>query len=177
MGDSISAEAACNRRTLVQKREISLEQCHQFADDGYLWAIIDACDIPATAKKLSSLSPDRARALLQPDYWAVAPYLVYLDSETLCWLCKDLWTIPWGIFVMSKKQVDELFAHFVALLVRRLPDGKDWFFRYYDPRVLPPFLETCNTEELKAFYGPVRGYAVGNHTTGQCTAFVPMFGF
>ena len=29
------------------------------------------------------------------------------------------------------------------------------FFFYYDPRVLTPFLGTCDREELEEFYGPV----------------------
>jgi hypothetical protein len=173
----MQADPSSSRRPpLSQKREISFEQCQELAAEGYLWAIIDACDVLAVAEKLRSLGQDKARSLLNDDYWAVTPYLVSLDSEMLLWLQKHLWATPWGIFVMAKRPIDELFAHFVKLLVSRLPDGEDWFFRYYDPRVLARFLDTCNAQELKAFYGPVRGYAIGNRDTGQCTAFIPRFG-
>jgi hypothetical protein len=31
--------------------------------------------------------------------------------------------------------------------------GNPLLFRFYDPRVLPEFLKTCNAAELKTFFG------------------------
>lgn len=37
----------------------------------------------------------------------------------------------------------------------RLPEGREVYFRYYDPRVLRLFLPTCTPEEINTFFGPV----------------------
>ena len=38
--------------------------------------------------------------------------------------------------------------------------GQEYFFRYYDPRVLRAFLSVCRAEEINAFFGPVVCYLV-----------------
>jgi hypothetical protein len=46
-------------------------------------------------------------------------------------------------------------------------DEKPMYFFYYDPRVLVPFLGSCDGEELEEFYGPVMAYGVkvdGEHS-------------
>ena len=35
----------------------------------------------------------------------------------------------------------------------RGPGGADWLFRFYDPRLLPPFLAACSLEERSTWYG------------------------
>ena len=40
------------------------------------------------------------------------------------------------------------------------PEGEEWYFRYYDPRVLGTYLETCTAGELQNFFGPVEGFEV-----------------
>jgi len=39
-------------------------------------------------------------------------------------------------------------------------DGRELYFRFYDPRVLRIFLPTCNAEEAATFFGPVRQFLV-----------------
>jgi hypothetical protein len=46
------------------------------------------------------------------------------------------------------------------LLVVEGIDAKPMYFFFYDPRVLPPFIETCDEEELEELYGPVMAYGV-----------------
>ena len=43
------------------------------------------------------------------------------------------------------------------LLVTTEPD-KEFFFRFYDPRVLRIFLPTCDVKQLREFFGPVEKF-------------------
>lgn len=87
--------------------------------------------------------------------WAVAPYLARVDDEMFDWIATALWPEPWGIFVASSETFEELFSHLRRFLVVESPDGEPWYFRYYDPRVLPRFLDSATEPELDRFYGTV----------------------
>ena len=39
-------------------------------------------------------------------------------------------------------------------------DGRELYFRFYDPRVLRIFLPTCNAAETATFFGPVGQFLV-----------------
>ena len=41
--------------------------------------------------------------------------------------------------------------------------GQEYFFRYYDPRVLRKYLPTCTPEEVRSFFGPVRSFIAENN--------------
>jgi hypothetical protein len=49
----------------------------------------------------------------------------------------------------------------------QLPDGKQWFFRYYDPRVLKTYLLVCELWELQKLFGPIRAFAVSEGAAGK----------
>lgn len=149
---------------LIQTREISLEQLGKLVEAGYVYAILDACDEPLVPPKMQELGEDKALSLFksgaQESYWAVAPYLVKVDSGLLEWIAENLDGTPWGIFVFSKTDLPALHKHFRHFLIVHLHDGKQWFFRFYDPRILTTYLPSCNAAELKQFFGPVRGFGV-----------------
>lgn len=147
---------------LLKTQEIALEKLRQFAESGYLYAVIDSTDAPKVPPKMQELGEEKAVSLFkgtaQQDYWALAPYLAKVDVEMLRWLFENVWKEPWGIFALSKSSLEELRSHFRKFLVVQLPDGKPWFFRFYDPRILATFLGACNEAELREFFGTVRGY-------------------
>ncbi|MGB9103172.1 MAG: DUF4123 domain-containing protein [Terriglobales bacterium] len=146
-------------------QQTSLEQLRRFAEGGYLYAILDACDAPAVPEKARELGESAAVSLFkgsaQEDYSAVAPNLFKVSPETLDWIVATLWNQPWGVFVVSKADLESLRVHFRRFLLVQLPDGERWFFRYYDPRILKVYLSKCNERELHIFFGPVRAYALG----------------
>jgi hypothetical protein len=131
---SVSASAVTSVDDLV---------CKTGHPEGRLYALFDACGVPAIPEKIRDLK-ERAVSLYRgqaaEDYWAIAPYLVEVDDSLLEWITKTLVGVPWGILVVS------------------LPHGDEAYFRFYDPRVLPPFLEACNAKERAAFFGPVHSY-------------------
>ena len=148
----------------IQTRETTLDELAKLADGGYVYVILDACDAPAVPEKARSLGAERAGSLYngtsQEDYWAIAPYLCKADSGLLKWIEESLWAEPWGIIAISTADMASVRAHFRKFLIVQSPEGEHWYFRFYDPRVLPVFLESSNEAELKEFFGPVQAYAV-----------------
>jgi hypothetical protein len=92
----------------------------------------------------------------------VAPYLVCLGTDDLIfdWLWETGWGDSWGIFLWSLATPDSLRAHFRHHTKVRTDDGRFLLFRFYDPRVLQPFLETCDSAQLRDLFGPVSHYMV-----------------
>lgn len=147
----------------IQNRETTVDELARLADAGYVYVILDACDAPAVPEKARSLGQVLAGSLYngtaQEDYWAIAPYLCRADKWLLKWIQETLWHEPWGIVIVSTAEMAAVRAHFRKFLIVQSPEGEHWYFRFYDPRVLPVFLESCNDEELKNFFGPVQAYA------------------
>lgn len=148
----------------IQTRETTLDELAQLADGGYVYVILDACDAPAVPQMARNLGEERAISLYngtsQEDYWAIAPYLCKADSLLLKWIQESLWAEPWGIVAITTADMAAVRAHFRKFLIVKSPEGEHWYFRFYDPRVLPVFLGSSNDSELKEFFGPVQAYAV-----------------
>lgn len=148
----------------VEVKAGSIEKLEHLAQNGYLFAILDSTDAPLIPEKARELGETRAVSLFRgsamQEYWAVAPYLVTVDEAMLAWVRSSMAGEPWGVFVMARAALDDLYHHFRHFLMAQLPDGKMWYFRYYDPRILPAYLESCNAQEAEQFFGPVRAFAV-----------------
>jgi hypothetical protein len=150
---------------LLRTLPVSLKDLQQLAGEQRLYAVLDACDAPPILAKVGELGPSRAlclyRGRVSPEMLAVAPYLVRIDEELLQWLIATVWTEPWGIFVAAKLEPEAVRKHLRKFLVVKGPEGETMYFRYYDPRVLPAFLATCNQEELSSIFSNLQafGYA------------------
>lgn len=93
--------------------------------------------------------------------WFVAPYLARCErgSAFVSWLLEAGWGRSWGTFVATGGDSASLRQHFRKfVLVKRPGDEADFYFRFYDPRVLRVFLPTCSREEAAEFFGPVRAF-------------------
>lgn len=149
---------------LIRKRETSREELVKLSTDGTLFAILDACDEPEVPPKVDELGRDRSACLyrgeLDEEQKGVAPYLVKVDIALLDWIFPTFEDRPWGVFLVAKTDLRTLRQHLRELLVVEGIDEKPMYFFYYDPRVLPPFIESCDEEELEEFYGPVMAYGV-----------------
>lgn len=166
-----ASDVSSNSSAAIKEEPTSLDQLHRFASNGYLFALLDATDQILVPHKAKLLGPTKAVSLFTGTanewHWTVAPYLFQVDSELLDWIAKKLWKEPWGIFAMSKATMEELRLHFKKFLMVKLPDGKQWLFRYYDPRILKAYLPACEPWELQKFFGPIRAYAFTNLDSGQ----------
>ena len=155
---------------LLHSDAAPLSAVRQTARQLRLWAILDACDEPSVRPQVEALGDERAVSLYKGSaeerHADIAPYLVGVDDDMLDWILTTLWGDPWGIFVQSTASLDELRSHFRKFLVVRGPNGEEWYFRWYDPRVLEKYLPTCTDEELRAFFGPVTSYGVSDPSAG-----------
>jgi len=149
----------------------------QWAAAGNLWAILDATDAPSVLQTVAELGPARAislyRGRAEEDLEAIAPYVVHVDPGTFAWITETLWAEPWGIFAVATTTLEELRLHFRRFLMVESPQGEDWYFRFYDPRILPRFLEVSTPEERSTFYGPVRAFGVTDQASYGVRVLTP----
>lgn len=157
-GDSATRSSVSADEVDIETLRARIEQPGQ-----NVYAILDACDEPRVPVKVQSLN-ERAVSLyhLRADeqLWAIAPYLVSVDGELLDWIAAELFGTPWGIFLFSDTDLETLRKHFRRFLIVKGPDGRELYFRYYDPRVLPTFLTTCDQQEASEFFGPISAFVV-----------------
>lgn len=110
-----------------------------------------------------------------PHMGPVAPYLVsiayraqypYRRSDHL-----DVWAdrlgTNAGILLLTRADPKPLWRHLRAMFRVRDEAGEEFYFRYYDPRVLRVYLPTCNAEETRLFFGPVETFLVESETPGR----------
>jgi hypothetical protein len=90
----------------------------------------------------------------------VAPYLVRLEKDSLLLssLILEGWGNSWGVFLSCADDLQAVRRYLRHFLEVQLPDGKQVYFRFYDPRVLRVFLPTCTADETNQFFGPVKHY-------------------
>ncbi len=142
----------------------SVLEAREWAKTGQLYAILDACDTPSIPLKAETLGEQRAvslyRGSAEEELGAIAPYLVSVDPELFDWIAGTLWSKPWGIFARSDASFHDLRTHFRRFLLVKSPTGEEWYFRYYDPRILDRYLPTCTEDELGEFFGTVSSFAV-----------------
>lgn len=134
-----------------------------FRDDTYTYAVLDGASIVGLPQRLFELNPANFclyRGELSDEMIHVAPYLVHLrkGSPFSEWLLSECWGKHWGIFAQTQVSISTLRKHFRSLLTVNDEAGNPLLFRYYDPRVLLPFLLTCAMDELNTVFGPVRYY-------------------
>jgi pSer/pThr/pTyr-binding forkhead associated (FHA) protein len=103
----------------------------------------------------------------------VAPYLVALppDSPFLVRLIEEGWGKSWGIYLTCDRPFAEVRKHLRRFLVVRTEEGRELLFRYYDPRVLRPYLPTCTPDELARVFGPIGSFLVESADRGGLLRF------
>lgn len=84
-----------------------------------------------------------------------APYLVQFWDQSLA--LEDLLRYGWGksltIFFFSDGSFEDVRDHLRKFLTAKLSDGREVWFRFYDPRVLRDYLPTCAPSEVANFFG------------------------
>ncbi len=92
----------------------------------------------------------------------VAPYLVQLHARSplLEVLVREHWGESWGVFLWALTDLKTLRRHLRRSLMVQDAQGKDMYFRFYDPRVLRVFLPTCTPAELAEFFGPINAFLI-----------------
>jgi hypothetical protein len=141
------------------RTEYDLAEVEKLAASGRLFAVLDACDEPDIPPKVAELGPEAGVCLYggtaEEDYWAIAPYLVRVYPPLLEWISSHIAASPWGILAVSDASLAELRLHFKRLLFVAAPTGEQWYFRFYDPRVLQALAGTCSSEQAAELCGPI----------------------
>ncbi len=133
------------------------------ADFQPLYALLDAACEPSVLKVLFE-SKEQYQSLFEGPQGAqlahFAPYLVRLpeNSPLIGTLVQQGWGKNWGVYLASQEALEGLRRHFRQFLMVKLPDQKQVYFRFYDPRVLRLFLPTCTAQEISLIFGPVKYY-------------------
>jgi hypothetical protein len=142
-----------------------------------LYAVLDAAREPEVLKVLFE-SKEQYQSLYEGLPGAqlahFAPYLVKLPPESalLDTLVRLGWGKNWGVYLTCAQSLEEIRRHFRHFLMVRMPNGKQVYFRFYDPRVLRAFLPTCTPREINAFFGPIRSFAVEDENVSQLLRFL-----
>jgi hypothetical protein len=143
-----------------------------------LYAILDAARDPLVLAILMQLGPEYQSLYEGTEgekLSAVAPYLVRLpnDSPLLEVLARAGWGKSWGVFLTSDSPFADVRRHLRHFLMVKLPDGKQVYFRFYDPRVLRVYLPTCNAEETRTFFGPIKCFLTEGDKREVVLRFTP----
>ena len=126
-----------------------------------LHALLDAARMGAamhTAKEMTQAFSCLYKGQSAEQLVDVAPFLFRVsDQKPLAsWLLEQGWGQSWGVYLESAATPAEVYRHFRRFLLVRTEGGQELYFRFYDPRALRQFLPTCTTDQLTAFFGPVR---------------------
>jgi pSer/pThr/pTyr-binding forkhead associated (FHA) protein len=76
-----------------------------------------------------------------------------------------------GVLFESTTELNSVCAHLRNVFVATDEEGQEYFFRFYDPRVLRTFLPTCRKEELREFFGPIDRWIAESADGAAFTAF------
>ncbi|MCY2992011.1 MAG: DUF4123 domain-containing protein [Planctomycetota bacterium] len=131
----------------------------QLAPGESLYGIVDGAQDLELAYEAKCLYGQEIRSLFEGDMAPVvaevAPYLVPIDPASGY---LENWARRWGknvgILLTTFADPLKLFRHLREIFLVKDEEGQEYFFRYYDPRVLRTYLPTCTPEEVRAFLGP-----------------------
>lgn len=137
-----------------------------------VYAIVDGARDPHLRPMITSSGLPHAclfTGTLAPELAAAAPHLVELGRRSS--FTRDLLRLGWGksfgIFLAAPASLETLRRHFRRFLRVADERGQTLYFRYYDPRVLRPYLPTCDAGELATVFGPVTRYMVEDADPSQ----------
>lgn len=104
----------------------------------------------------------------------VAPYLMQyaVTSEFREFIGELMNNNNCGIFLESDRPFEDVYRHFRRFLYVKTEAGKQMYFRYYDPRILPTFLETCTIDQLDLFFGKVLCFEIYSKESGSKLYFL-----
>jgi hypothetical protein len=126
----------------------------------FSYALLDSARIDTeiiTAKELNPEFDSLYRGRSEESLSSVAPYIFTGKKETKFsnWYFEKGWGDSWGVLVYSTEEMKALVKHLRKFLMVNTADGKELYFRFYDPRVLRIFLPTCDKEQLEEIFDAV----------------------
>ena len=65
-----------------------------------------------------------------------------------------------GVLFEAPADLSDVLIHLRRIFIATDEEAQEYFFRFYDPRVIRTFLPTCHPNELKEFFGPITQWIV-----------------
>jgi hypothetical protein len=132
----------------------------QLAPGQLVFGIVDAAQCTDLAFEASIVHRKRTTTLFLPELESgladVAPYVVPIEEDDGY---LDNWARRWGtnagVLLSSSVDLEATRAHLRKVFVVQDDQDQEFFFRFYDPRVLRSFLPTCSGSQLAEFFGPL----------------------
>jgi len=127
------------------------------------YILLDAARMDGAIQEARNLNPDNT-CLYEGDsekfLAAVAPWLFAFEpgSDFARWVARKGKGLNWGILFSSEVEPVRLYKHLRRFLIIQTEQGRELYFRYYDPRVLRVFLPTCDGDQLREFFGPINAF-------------------
>jgi hypothetical protein len=138
-----------------------------------LHAAADAAVLAGLLEPMHALGRDRFACLLpghvDADLAHVAPYLIALHpgSPIVDWIdarCE----LPWGYVIESELALNVLQRHLRRFAETRGPRGEEWWFRFWDPRVLRCLPDILHPAQAEGFmHGIERIHLVDGGSTAS----------
>ena len=104
-----------------------------------------------------------------------APYMVRLEKDhpQTIEILKKGWGNSWGIFAITYPPATliNIRHNCKKIAMVQLPDDKRAYFRYYEPRVMRPYLPTCTVEEANKVFGHISEYIMEGEEPGTIHRF------
>ena len=150
---------------MIRVNRAGIDQLIGYAEAGTLFAVLDSCDaewVPQLVDGMEEHAVSLYRGEPEESLWAVAPYLVALDAAVVRWITTHVaqGDEGWGILIRADMPLGDLRRHLRRFLRVMAPGGEAMYFRFYDPRLLPTFLNGCTPAELAQFYGMIHEFIV-----------------
>jgi pSer/pThr/pTyr-binding forkhead associated (FHA) protein len=125
-----------------------------------LFAILDAAREPKVPEILRGSGAEYQSLYVDDAFAESAPYLVYLppSSTLLEKLVHEGWGRGWLVYLSCQLPIRDIREYFRQTLMIKMPDGREFFSRFYDPRFFRVFLRGCTRAEAERFFGPIKTY-------------------
>jgi hypothetical protein len=75
-------------------------------------------------------------------------------------LVSEGWVKGWGVYLTSPATPEEIRQYFRQSLMINTEDGREFFFRFYDPAFLRHTLRAPAGQDVLRFFGPVSSFLV-----------------
>lgn len=127
------------------------------------FALLDAARDPRVLSLLQG-SEEKYQSLYEgaqgEELAAFAPYLVQIPAESslLETMVQEGWGKSWGVYLTCGLPFEKVRRHLRKFLLVQTEDGRQLYFRFYDPRVLRAIVPTFAHDEAARFFGPIASF-------------------
>jgi hypothetical protein len=119
---------------------------------------------------LLALAQERMELLHKDDSaGGLAPCLLQLspDSALLGVLVENGWGYGWASYFTSEASFEDSLKHFRKLFTVQLDEGKEVYFRFYNPRVLREFFSNAVSQDIATVFGPVTEWLIEGESKSE----------